>query len=188
MGKLAFVEFYAPWCGHCKRLTPELKLLGEKLAENKGLSQKVVIAKVDADEHRDLGERFDVRGFPTLLVFPRGKDLKDLDNKVAQDSGFGRIASLDELAKGFISLEEKNMRGAADSIKASASALEGEEGEDAALYVKVAEKIAERGPNYVVREIARLERMLVTGNVAEDKATTMTKKLNILAVFHGDEL
>ena len=72
-GKLAIVEFYAPWCGHCKHLTPEYKTLGEAVAGDPALAQRVVVAKVDADQHRPLGERFGVRGFPTIKVFRRGK-------------------------------------------------------------------------------------------------------------------
>lgn len=63
--KAALIEFYAPWCGHCKRLTPEYKKLGEAIATNPKLNSRVVIAKVDADQHRELGERFQVQGFPT---------------------------------------------------------------------------------------------------------------------------
>lgn len=66
--KAAFVEFYAPWCGHCKNLAPEYELLGEAFDRE----TSVVIAKVDADQHRDLGSRFDVHGFPTLKFFPKG--------------------------------------------------------------------------------------------------------------------
>lgn len=63
-----FVEFYAPWCGHCKSLEPEYDIAGATYKAGDG----VVIAKVDADAHRKLGERFDVKGFPTLKWFPKG--------------------------------------------------------------------------------------------------------------------
>lgn len=61
------VEFYAPWCGHCKKLAPEYEKVGE---EFKGRAD-VVIAKVDATEN-DTPE--DVSGFPTLVFYPRGAD------------------------------------------------------------------------------------------------------------------
>jgi len=66
--KGAFVEFFAPWCGHCKHLAPEYEIVGEAFARE----SSVVIAKVDADAHRDLGSRYDVHGFPTLKWFPKG--------------------------------------------------------------------------------------------------------------------
>lgn len=64
----ALVEFYAPWCGHCKNLAPDYDKLGQAFAS----SRDIVIAKVDADQHRSLGTRFGVTGFPTLKWFPKG--------------------------------------------------------------------------------------------------------------------
>jgi protein disulfide-isomerase A6 len=64
-------------CGHCKRIVPELKKLGEAIAKDPKLSSRVVIAKVDADKHRAVGERFGVQGFPTIKFFGRGKPVAD---------------------------------------------------------------------------------------------------------------
>ena len=72
-GRDALVEFYAPWCGHCKTLAPEWGKLGAAVAADGALKSRVVVAKVDADQHRELGERFGVRGFPTVKHFRRGK-------------------------------------------------------------------------------------------------------------------
>ncbi|KAK6116653.1 hypothetical protein DH2020_049587 [Rehmannia glutinosa] len=52
-----FVDFYAPWCGHCKRLAPELDKAAPILA---GLKQPIVIAKVDADKYRKLASKHDI--------------------------------------------------------------------------------------------------------------------------------
>lgn len=76
-GRDAIVEFYAPWCGHCKHLTPEFEKLGKAVRGDPALSSRVVIAKVDADAHRSLGERFGVRGFPTIKHFKRGAPVVD---------------------------------------------------------------------------------------------------------------
>ncbi|KEG08580.1 putative protein disulfide isomerase [Trypanosoma grayi] len=65
----ALVEFYAPWCGHCKNLVPEMQKLG--LAA-KAASGKVLVGKVDATQHGDLAGRFGVSGYPTILFFPAG--------------------------------------------------------------------------------------------------------------------
>ena len=71
-GKPALVEFFAPWCGHCKNLAPVWEELAEKFAF---ASDKVSIAKVDADEHKALGRRFGVQGFPTLKWFDGKSDV-----------------------------------------------------------------------------------------------------------------
>jgi len=61
------VEFYAPWCGHCKNLAPEWKKAANAL---KGV---VKIAAVNADEHRSLGSQYGVQGFPTIKIFGANK-------------------------------------------------------------------------------------------------------------------
>jgi len=63
--KDVLVEFYAPWCGHCKKLTPIYEELGT-LFKSKS---NVVIAKIDATAN-DVSPSFNVRGFPTLKFFP----------------------------------------------------------------------------------------------------------------------
>ncbi|XP_013916569.1 PREDICTED: protein disulfide-isomerase A6-like, partial [Thamnophis sirtalis] len=65
---LWLVEFYAPWCGHCQRLTPEWKKAATAL---KGV---VKIGAVDADKHQSLGGQYGVKGFPTIKVFGANKN------------------------------------------------------------------------------------------------------------------
>lgn len=74
-GKPALVEFFAPWCGHCKTLAPVYEELAQAF---EFASDKVTVAKVDADAEKALGKRFGIQGFPTLKWFDgKSKDPQD---------------------------------------------------------------------------------------------------------------
>jgi protein disulfide isomerase len=62
----SFVEFYAPWCGHCQQLAPEFVKTAEKLIE---MEITVPLAKVDCTIQKAVCESLDVQGYPTLKLF-----------------------------------------------------------------------------------------------------------------------
>lgn len=63
------VEFYAPWCGHCKKLTPEYEAAAEVLSAQ---DPPRTIAKVDATENKAVADRMQIKGFPTLFFYNQG--------------------------------------------------------------------------------------------------------------------
>lgn len=68
------VMFYAPWCGHCKAMKADYALAAKQLTEA-GVSH--VLGAVDATVEHELGKRYGVRGYPTLKLFRRGKEVED---------------------------------------------------------------------------------------------------------------
>lgn len=65
--ELWLVEFYAPWCGHCKNLAPEWSKAAKAL---KGI---VKLGAVDMDQDQSVGAPYQIKGFPTIKVFGSNK-------------------------------------------------------------------------------------------------------------------
>jgi len=76
---LWFVEFYAPWCGHCKNLAPSW----EKAA--RALKGVIKVGAVDMTTDQDVGAPYNVQGFPTLKFFGSNKQ-KPLDYEGQRDA------------------------------------------------------------------------------------------------------
>ena len=64
------IEFYAPWCGHCKSLAPEWAAAAGK---TRRLNPSTILAKVDADAHKKLSDRYEIGGYPTIKIFKNGE-------------------------------------------------------------------------------------------------------------------
>jgi len=63
------VDYWAPWCGPCRMVAPELQQVAARQAG------RMLIVKVNTDVLADLGERFQIRSIPTLAVFAGGREI-----------------------------------------------------------------------------------------------------------------
>eukprot|EP00003_Mantamonas_plastica_P000209 TRINITY_DN101_c0_g1_i2.p1 TRINITY_DN101_c0_g1~~TRINITY_DN101_c0_g1_i2.p1 ORF type:complete len:375 (+),score=141.23 TRINITY_DN101_c0_g1_i2:40-1164(+) len=199
--KDVLVEFYAPWCGHCKALAPKY----EKVAKAYAGEPNVEVCNIDCDAHGDVCQKFGVSGYPTIKFFPKnnkegeayssGREVKDFVAFLNEKAGTqrtetgglmataGRIAALDELAAKYIAAGadtaalQKEAQDAADAITDAAEAKR------AKYYVKIMKKIADKGADFPTTETARLNRMVDSGAVKPNKATEFAYRLNILSAF-----
>lgn len=101
-GRFALVDFYAPYCKYCKELDPIYKQLGEDFAF---ASDRLVIAKVDVNDHKDFLNKYDIQGYPTIMFF---------DGSGNEPEKYQRMRELDSLTE---FLEEKTGISVADGAQ-----------------------------------------------------------------------
>lgn len=66
-----FILFYAPWCGHCRKLAPIFESVAEHY--HRASPQRVSLGKVDATANQALSAPFELKGYPTLILLRDGK-------------------------------------------------------------------------------------------------------------------
>jgi thioredoxin 1 len=66
------VDFWAPWCGPCKMISPIVEELAGEFAG------QIKVAKVNVDNNQDLAARYGIRGIPTVMIFKNGESVASL--------------------------------------------------------------------------------------------------------------
>jgi len=169
----------------------------------------VVVAKCDADGHRDVAAPYDVKGYPTIKFFPKnnkagedyngGREASDFVTFLNERAGSeralgggyletaGRIPSLDALAAQFVasSGDAKTQRELMAQAVAAANRLPNDHKnkEYAKVYEATMKKILEKGASFASTESARLKRVLASGSVSSKKVADFSKRANIIAQF-----
>jgi thioredoxin 1 len=73
------VDFWAEWCGPCRRLTPTVEALAKEL------SGRIVVGKMNVDENPAVPGKFNIRGIPTLMLFKQGKLVESVVGLVGKE-------------------------------------------------------------------------------------------------------
>ncbi|MGD7002531.1 thioredoxin [Corynebacterium halotolerans] len=69
--KPVIVDFWAEWCGPCKKLSPMIEQIADEMGD------KVTVAKVDVDAERTLGAMFQIMSIPSVLIFKDGEKVDE---------------------------------------------------------------------------------------------------------------
>ena len=197
--KDVLVEFYAPWCGHCKTLAPKYEKVAATFARESG----VVIAKIDADKYKDIGGRYGVSGFPTIKFFSKrskdaadyngGREEKDFIDFINDKSGThrtlggglselaGRISALDSLIPNFFNKEERTK-----TVEKAKEVIQTLDDKWGTFYGKVMDKVheaSEAGKDFIADELQRLEKLAENKGVNPEKLDEFSIRKNILNAF-----
>ncbi|EKX51721.1 hypothetical protein GUITHDRAFT_102326 [Guillardia theta CCMP2712] len=199
-GMFMLINFYAPWCSHCKRLMPEFERVAVAFRHESSVSSvclglsvircKVVIAKFNADSNLELAKKHGVESYPTIklysnaskggIVYDGGRDAESMIDFVNRHAGTLRKlgGGLREEAGIVASLD----RHVEDFLRDRDPKQEAPHAQDGSYYIHLMQRVLERGEEFVKEERERLARV-ASGSLTPRKLTEMHKKLHVLDEF-----
>jgi putative thioredoxin len=158
------VDFWAPWCGPCKQLTP---ILEKVVRAAKG---KLKLVKMNIDEHPSIPGQMGIQSIPAVIAFVNGQPADGFLGALPESQV---VAFVERLTKGRVSAEDKDLLKAAD-----AALTEGDPAGAADLYARV---LADEPTN--VQALAGLARCYVSSGALEQAKQTLAM---IPESKHGD--
>ena len=158
------LDFWAPWCGPCKQLTP---ILEKVVRAGKG---KLKLVKMNIDEHPSIPGQMGIQSIPAVIAFVNGQPADGFLGALPESQV---VAFIERLTKGRVSAEDKDLLKAAD-----AALTEGDPAGAADLYARV---LADEPTN--VQALAGLARCYVASGALEQAKQTLAM---IPESKHGD--
>lgn len=170
----------------------------ETLAEKYSTHKDVILARLDAMSAYEIAEKYDVKTYPTLMLFKKGEKMPEKytgANKAGDIGAFlgGKVGypapveELGEVTKRF-NEDTTNREAIIKEAKETTEKLDDDKKKLGEYYVKVMEKVMEKGDNHVTNEAKRLNSIIEKGAVLDVKLTELKQKLDILRSFQNEEL
>jgi len=147
------VDFWAPWCGPCKQLTPVLE---KAVTAAKG---KVKLAKMNIDEHPAIPGQMGIQSIPAVIAFSNGQPIDGFMGALPESQV---VAFLERLTKGKLAPDDADLLKAAD-----AALVEGNPAAAAEIYAELLQQ--DSGNVHALAGLARC--YLETGNIEQAKKT-----------------
>lgn len=208
--KSALIAFTAPWCGHCKTLKP----IYEKVAQAFKNEPTCIVGNMNADaaENKDISRRVGVSGFPTIKFFSKDSEEPIAYNGARTEDALieflnqhcgthrapggrllptaGKVLALDTLASRFFSASSSTDRSSyLDQAQAYLqSNLPESSRATAEYYIKVMQRIGEKGTSWLNKETDRLTKLVSSSTsspnaLAPEKLDQIQQRLNVLSSF-----
>jgi len=163
-----------------------------------------VIAKLDADDHKQVATDYGVSGYPTIKFFPKdnkegetyngGRSPQDFVDFINQRAGTertvgggfseqaGRHTELDEIAKEFVA-SPSSRKSLLERATKVVDSLAEKAKEFAKFYTLTMKRIIEKGEGFAAEEALRLKRLLDSGSINAKNIESFAKRLNIVKQF-----
>ena len=84
---ISVIDFWAPWCGPCRAMAPVLESVSEQMPE-------INFAKVNVEEHQNIGRKYEISSIPCFIVFKDGKEIGRIIGGMDEESFMQKLTDV----------------------------------------------------------------------------------------------